>query len=96
MFPHPPHLASRRSPPCVASPLVSALLAPALVLALGACSDSGAPGSAAISQAGLSADVHALAADSMRGRLIGTEEDAKAADWIRARFETLGLEPAGD
>lgn len=73
-----------------------ALVVPALALATSACSESGAPGSAGITEKALSADVHALADDSMAGRLIGTPEDAEAADWIRTRFETLGLEPAGD
>ncbi|MEP7383930.1 MAG: hypothetical protein ABI910_19770 [Gemmatimonadota bacterium] len=68
----------------------------ALTFALRACADAGAPGSSSITQAALSADLHAIAADSMRGRLLGTPEDALAGDWIRARFESLGLAPAGD
>lgn len=44
----------------------------------------------------LSADVHELAHDSTRGRLVGTPENAEAADWIRDRFASIGLEPAGD
>lgn len=65
-------------------------------MALWGCTDSGAPGSAAITQDALSADLHAISADSMRGRLVGTIEDSLAGDWIRARFESLGLKPAGD
>lgn len=71
-------------------------LLPALTLAFWACADSGAPGSASITQDKLSADLHAISADSMRGRLVGTPEDAQAGDWIRARFDSLGLTPAGD
>lgn len=76
------------------SPLLPTL--PALVLAFLACADSGAPGSASITQDALSADLHALAADSMRGRLVGTPENAEAGNWIASRFESLGLVPAGD
>jgi hypothetical protein len=65
-------------------------------LALAACSESGPPGSDAISEARLSADLHALAHDSMRGRLVGTPDLERAGDWIRDRFASLGLEPAGD
>lgn len=71
-------------------------LLPALMLAFWACADSGTPGSATITQDKLSADLHAISADSMRGRLVGTPEDAQAGDWIRARFESFGLKPAGD
>ncbi len=72
------------------------IVAFSLALPLAACSDTGAPGSDAITEARLSADLHALSADSMQGRLVGTPEHAEAADWVRARFDSLGLEPAGD
>ncbi|MEP6780332.1 MAG: M28 family peptidase [Gemmatimonadaceae bacterium] len=71
-------------------------LLPALTLAFLACAGSGAPGSSSITQSALSADLHAVAADSMRGRLVGTPEDAKAGDWIRDRFKSLGLATAGE
>ncbi|MEO7359577.1 MAG: M28 family peptidase [Gemmatimonadaceae bacterium] len=71
-------------------------LLPAFALALSGCADSRAPGSSSITQDALSADLHSISADSMRGRLVGTPEDAKAGDWIRARFESLGLAPAGE
>ncbi len=65
---------------------------------LAACAPDG-PGEPphvdAITAEALSADLHALSADSMRGRLVGTPEIAKAADWVGARFEELGLQPAG-
>jgi hypothetical protein len=41
------------------------------------------------------ADLFFLAGDSLRGRLTDTPENALAAEWIRARFERLGLTPAG-
>lgn len=37
-------------------------------------------------------DVFRLADDSMRGRRVGTPEDAKARDFIAARFDALGLD----
>jgi len=42
----------------------------------------------------LHADVEFLAAKTMRGRGVGTPENARAAEWIAERFEKLGLEPA--
>src|SRR5690606_1120267 len=41
------------------------------------------------------ADLFFLASDGMRGRLTDTPENALAADWVRSRFERLGLRPAG-
>ena len=69
---------------------------PAFALGVCACASSGVPGSSSITQSALSADVYAISADSMRGRLVGTREDAEAGDWISARFRSLGLVPAGD
>ena len=43
----------------------------------------------------LSTDLHALAHDSLGGRLVGTPEIERAADWIAARFQELDLQPAG-
>lgn len=77
-----------------------ALSGPALVacvLALAGCAEAGeAPYVETITEAALSADLYALAHDSLAGRLVGTPEIERASDWIRARFESLGLEPAGD
>src|SRR6185295_10677516 len=36
-----------------------------------------------------------LAGDSLRGRLTDTEENRAAADFIKSRFERMGLKPAG-
>lgn len=43
----------------------------------------------------LRADLFFLAGDSMRGRLTDTEENRAAADFIRSRFERMGLKPVG-
>jgi len=43
----------------------------------------------------LRADLFYLAGDGFRGRLTNTPENQLAAEFIRARFERLGLEPAG-
>lgn len=54
-----------------------------------------APQLDSIRKAELSADLHFLASDGMRGRLTDTPENALAAEWVRSRFERLGLVPAG-
>lgn len=62
-----------------------------------ACGDSeAAPFNDTISADRLSRDLYTLAHDSMGGRLTGSPEIARASDWIRDRFASLGLEPAGD
>ncbi len=66
------------------------------LLTLAACGGSDeAPGSDAITEAGLRQDVYALADDTLRGRLVGTPELEEASDWIRDRFASSGLAPAG-
>jgi hypothetical protein len=55
-----------------------------------------APFSESISETALAVDVREIAHDSTRGRLVGTPEIARTADWIAARFASLGLEPGGD
>src|SRR5712691_6447491 len=54
-----------------------------------------APQNESIRQEDLRADLFFLAGDSMRGRLTDTEENRAAADFIRSRFERMGLKPAG-
>ena len=44
-----------------------------------------------IRAADLEADLYFLASDAMRGRLTGTPENRLAAEFIKARFERLGL-----
>jgi hypothetical protein len=69
----------------------------AFTTVLTACGDDGAaPFNDSITEAGLSADLFALAHDSMGGRAAGSPELARASDWIAQRFASLGLEPAGD
>jgi len=65
---------------------------------LAACSsdDGAAPRLEMITEERLRADLFALAHDSMAGRLVGSPELTRASDWIRDRFDALGLEPAGD
>jgi len=73
--------------------VVAALIAPA-PRALGAQAGPSCP-TIAIDSAGLLRDVFRLADDSMRGRRVGTPENAKARDFIAARFDALGLERVG-
>jgi hypothetical protein len=62
-----------------------------------ACGESEvAPFNEMITPDRLSEDLYALAHDSMGGRVTGSPEIALASDWIRDRFASLGLEPAGD
>jgi hypothetical protein len=37
-----------------------------------------------------------LAADSMKGRMSGTPEYRKAAEYVAAKFKEFGLQPRGD
>ena len=53
-----------------------------------------APHSDSIRQEDLRADLFFVAGDSLRGRLTDTEENRAAADYIRSRFERMGLKPA--
>ncbi|HET9455625.1 MAG TPA: M28 family peptidase, partial [Gemmatimonadaceae bacterium] len=65
--------------------------------ALAACATvtpAGQPTSA-ISADALMRHVSLLAADSMRGRLVGTPENAKARAYIVAQFRAAGLQPVG-
>ena len=56
--------------------------------------DERAPQNDSIRQDDLRADLFFLAGDAMRGRLTDTEENRATADFIRSRFERLGLKPA--
>ena len=40
-------------------------------------------------------DLFFLSSDAMQGRLTDTRENAIAGDWVRSRFERLGLKPGG-
>ena len=50
---------------------------------------------AVISPDSLMRHVHVLAADSMRGRLVGTPENAKARAYVVREFREAGLQPVG-
>ena len=66
-----------------------------LLLIAGAAKASGqAPAcpTVTIDSAGMMRDVFRLADDSMRGRRVGTPENARARDFIAARFDALGLD----
>lgn len=54
-----------------------------------------APAIESIQHAELRADLFFLSSDAMRGRLTDTPTNLLAADWVRSRFERLGLEPGG-
>src|SRR5262245_25750230 len=54
-----------------------------------------APQNESIRQEDLRADLFFLAGDSLRGRLTDTEENRAAGDFIRSRFERMGLKPIG-
>src|SRR5205809_3221013 len=53
-----------------------------------------APQNESIRQQDLRAALFFVAGDSMRGRLTDTEENRATADYIRSRFERMGLKPA--
>jgi hypothetical protein len=62
-------------------------------LSAAALAQSTAPFNDSIRVADLRADLFFLAGDGFRGRLVGTPENALAADWVRSRFERAGLKP---
>lgn len=75
----------------------------ALVLVAVACAPSvgpdggaeAAPAIGSIRQADLQADLYFLASDAMNGRAAATRDVAVTTEFIKARFQRLGLEPAG-
>ncbi|HEY7444414.1 MAG TPA: hypothetical protein VH701_18425, partial [Vicinamibacterales bacterium] len=54
-----------------------------------------APGNPSIRREELQADLSFLASDALQGRLTGTTGNELATEFIRARFERLGLKPMG-
>jgi hypothetical protein len=54
-----------------------------------------APQIDSIRQSELRADLFFLASDAMQGRLTNTPTNGLAADWVRSRYERLGLKPGG-
>ena len=69
-----------------------ALLLPAL---LSAQSPARAPSNDVITVAKMRADLEFLSGDALRGRLTDTPENAIALEWVRSRFQWLGLKPMG-
>jgi peptidase M28-like protein len=65
-----------------------------VTLTLTASTQTRAPQNDSIRQSDLRADLFFLASDSMRGRLTDTEENRAAAEFIKSRFERMGLKPA--
>lgn len=53
-----------------------------------------APAIDTIRQADLKADLFFLASDAMKGRLTNTPENVIASEWIKSRFERMGIAPA--
>jgi hypothetical protein len=74
-----------------ASPFLCALTVAAIVHA----QVDKAPFNDSIRMADLKADLFFLAGDGFKGRLVGTPENALAAEFVRSRFERAGLKPAG-
>ncbi|MGD8329452.1 MAG: M28 family peptidase [Acidobacteriota bacterium] len=58
--------------------------------------EGAAPAIDSIRQQDMRADLYFLASDAMNGRRAATRDVAVAAEFIKARFERLGLTPAGD
>jgi peptidase M28-like protein/PA domain-containing protein len=70
------------------------LFAAAMMCAASLTAQEKAPSNDTIHKEDLRADLFFLAGDEMRGRLTDTPENRLAAEWIRSRFERLGLKPA--
>src|SRR6478752_3886176 len=70
------------------------IVAACLVAAIHVTAQQKAPQNESIRQEDLRADLFFVAGDSMRGRLTDTEENRATADFIRSRFERMGLKPA--
>jgi len=70
---------------------VSLMLCAAFTAGLSA--QGAAPFNDSIRLTDLKSDLYFLAGDGFKGRLVGTPENALAADWVRSRFERAGLQP---
>lgn len=70
---------------------LSLILVAACAAALSA--QTAAPFNDSIRISDLKADLYFLAGDGFKGRLVGTPENALAAEFIRSRFERAGLKP---
>jgi len=72
-----------------------AVLGFALVPTLASSQSPIAPKADAITAAKMRADLEFLSGDGFRGRLTNTPENALALEWMKARFQRLGLKPMG-
>lgn len=66
----------------------------AVVLITPLAAQSVAPAIESIRQDDLKADLYFLGSDAMRGRLTNTPENLLASEWVKARFQRMGLAPA--
>ena len=66
------------------------------VLTVGIAAQQRAPEIESITARDMKADLTFLASDSMGGRLTDTPQNGMAAEWIKSRFERMGLKPIGD
>lgn len=86
-----PHAASRTT--------LVIRLAVSLCVAFAACDSPSSPSpfdfDSPLSENALLAHLNTLAADSMLGRLAGSEQERGAAEYIRSRFIEYGLQPSG-
>jgi len=65
-----------------------------LLFSVAMLAQQSAPAIDTIRQADLKADLFFLASDAMKGRLTNTPENLVASEWIKSRFERMGLAPA--
>ena len=75
--------------------LCRAALASALIPALASSQSQPAPRTDVITAAKMRADLEFLSGDGFRGRLTDTPENALALEWMKSRFQYLGLRPMG-
>jgi hypothetical protein len=66
----------------------------AVLLITPLAAQSVAPAIESIRQDDLKADLYFLGSDAMRGRLTNTPENLIASEWVKARFQRMGLAPA--
>ncbi len=71
------------------------LIAICLIATVSLAAQQRAPHNESIRLEDLRADLFFLAGDAMRGRLTDTVENRATGDYIRSRFERIGLKPAG-
>lgn len=74
---------------------ILAVVAPLMLMPASVAAQETAPEIESIRREQLRADLFFLAGDAMRGRLTDTPENSMAAEYIKSRFERLGLEPVG-